>query len=399
SKKESEWTQITQAPKVSPLLAVPQIENSASSQNENVSFAKKEKDFSPWPYLLPRYWMPFGNVIDGGMSFQASTGASDPLGKNTYGLMLEWDTLTKRTGVSGSYVNNSTPVELGLSASQVYRYNYTLDSALRDTSGAVSAGYDIPFMFRNWTLGLSWKWSETEFVNSIYRRSGPSMILGFNSAVQRGYEISPESGMSTSLSHQTFIEGMGNIGYNKTNLNFKTYFSSWLPKHNVLYVGLNGTYAPELELKGRSPDITGFYTSTLNGNFFNNLLIPPFLVRGYTSGSILGYNMLAANLEYRFPIARVFRGWDTIPFFIKRLHGAVVSDTVSLDGYRRSDRFPGTLISERFGDNWFMGYGAELNIDCTLGYYLPVTFSFGIYHGANADLAMEDLSYFFNFKF
>lgn len=399
SQKESEWTQINQAPKVTPLLAVPQIENSMNSQNENVTFAKKEKNFSPWPYLWPRYWMPFGNVIDGGVSFQASTGASDPLGKNAYGLMLEWDTLTQKTGVSGSYVNTSTPVELGLAASQVYRYNYTLDSALRDTSGSVSAGYDLPFMFRNWTLGLSWRWGETEFVNSIYRRSGPSAILGFNNAVQRGYEISPESGMSTSLSHQSFIEDLGNIGYNKTNLNFKTYFSRWLPQHNVLYLGLNGTYAPELELKGRSPDITGFYTSTLNGNFFNNLLIPPFLVRGYTSGSILGYNMLAANLEYRFPIARVFRGWDTIPFFVKRLHGALVSDAVSLDGYRRSDRFPNSLISERFGDNWFMGYGAELNMECTLGYYLPVTFSFGIYQGANADLAAEDISYFFNFKF
>lgn len=399
---ESQWKQITQAPPVPPLLKIPESTVSSSSngtgngETGEFSFAKKEKDFSPFYYLIPRYWMPFANVIDGGVSFQASTGASDPLGKNSYSLMAEWDTLTKKTGVSAAYTNNSTPVELGVAASQVYRYNYTSETSLRDTSGAVSASYDIPFMFRNWTLGTSWRWSETEFTTLTYRRSGPSVVLGFNSAIQRGYEISPGSGMSTSLSHQAFLEDLGNLGYNKTNFNLKTYFSRWLPENNVLFFQLNGTYAPELETSIARPT-TGFYTSTLNGNFFNNLLIPPFLVRGYTSGTILGNNMLAANLEYRFPVARVFRGWDTVPFFIKRLHGAVVADAVGLDGFRLSNQLDG-YKRERFGDDFFIGYGAELNIECTIGYYLPMTLSFGVYRGDNRDLATEDISYFFNFR-
>ncbi len=398
--KESEWKQITQAPQVSPLLKIPESRVKTNGDVTDFSFAKKEKDFSPFYYLIPRYWMPFANVIDGGVSFQASTGASDPLGKNSYNVMAEWDTLTKKTGVSAVYTNNSTPVELGVAASQVYRYNYTSESSLRDTSGAVNASYDIPFMFRNWTLGTSWRWSETEFTTLTYRRSGPSVVLGFNSAIQRGYEISPGSGMSTSLSHQAFLEDLGNLGYDKTNFNLKTYFSRWLPENNVLFFQLNGTYAPELETSPTRPT-TGFYTSTLNGNFFNNLLIPPFLVRGYTSGTILGNNMLAANLEYRFPVARVFRGQGTVPIFVKRLHGAVVADAVSLDGFRYSNRLGGynnINNPERFGDTWYMGYGAELNIECTLGYYLPMTLSFGVYRGENRDLATEDISYFFNFR-
>ncbi len=396
---ENEWKQITQAPKVSPLLPLNDSPSTVRSDGTNFSFAQKEDDFSPWPYLLPRYWMPFGNVIDGGISFQASTGAGDPLGKHAYTLMAEWDTLTQKTGISGGYVNNTTPVELGVAASQVYRYNYTTKTALKDTSGQLSASYDIPFMFRNWTLGTSWRWSETEFVNTIYKRSGPALTLGFNNAIQRGYEISPMSGMSASISHQAYIEDLGNIGYGKSNLNFKTYFSRWLPENNALFFQINGTMAQQLNLTpGKSQDILGFYTSTLNGNYFNNLLIPPFLVRGYASGTILGYNMLATNLEYRFPITRVYRGWDTVPFFIKRLHGALVSDVVSLDGFRRSN-MTGNYPRQRFGDEWYLGYGAELNIDCTIGYYLPATFSFGIYRGDNRDLATEDLSYFFVFKF
>jgi hypothetical protein len=397
SQKLEDWQQIKQAPKVAPLVSVPELKaNSPATTNEPVNFREKEEDFSSWPYLLPRYWMPFANVLDGGMSFTASTGSADPLGKNAYSLMAEWDTLTKKTGVTAGYVNNSTPITFGLSASQVYRYNYTTESALRDTSGMVSGSYNIPFMFRTWNLGLSWRSSETELRAATFRRNGPLVTLAFNNAIQRGYEISPESGVSTSLSHQSYIESLGNIGYDKTNFSFKTYFSDWLPERNVLFFQLNGTYAPELERAGSIRPID-FYTSTLNGNFFNNLLIPPFLVRGYNSGTLLGYNMLAANLEYRFPITRVFRGWDTIPFFVKRLHGAVVSDVVSLDGLRYSNRLNGYRV-DRFGDDWYLGYGAELNVECTVGYYIPVTLSFGIYRGDNRDLATDDLSYFFVFK-
>jgi hypothetical protein len=397
NQSEAEWKKITKAPQVQPLLQIPEKPTEGSDASDTTLWTEKEKDFSPWPYLIPRYWMPFANVIDGGISFQASTGSSDPLGKNTYSVMAEWDTLTQKTGISANYFNNSTPVELGISGSQVYRYNYTTETILRDTSGALMGSYDIPFMFRNWTLGLSWRWSETEFPSVTYRRTGPSATLGFNNAIQRGYEISPPSGVTTSLSHQTYFEEMGNLGYNKTNINLKTYFSRWLPENNVLFFQLNGTYAPELETSPGRPT-TGFYTSTLNGNFFNNLLVPPFLVRGYTSGLILGNNMLAGNLEYRFPIARVYRGWDTIPFFVKRLHGAVVGDVVGLDGFRWSNQ-QDDFKRERFGDDWYLGYGAELNVECTVGYYLPVTLSFGVYRGDNRDLATEDISYFFMFKF
>ena len=245
-------------------------------------------------------------------------------------------------------------------------------------------------------LCFSWRASETELRYGTFRRSGPLVSLGFNNAIQRGFEISPESGVSASLSHQSYIESLGNIGYEKSNLSFKTYFSEWLPEHNVLFFQLNGTYAPELERAGNIRPID-FYTSTLNGNFFNNLLIPPFLLRGYNSGTVLGYNMLAANLEYRFPLARIYRGWDTVPFFVKRLHGALVSDVVSLDGLRFSNSLNG-YRADRFGDDWYLGYGAELNMDCTLGYYIPVTLSFGIYRGDNRDLATDELSYFFVFK-
>lgn len=386
---ESEWTSTPPAPKVEPLLTLPTPpETPVVAQEDPLA----ESKYSPWRYMIPRYWMPFGAALDGGYSLQASTGSMDPLGKHSYTLAAEWDSLTKQTGGTFSYTNMTSPVGVTVAANQVYRYSYTSQAVLKDTGGAISATYNIPFMFKNWDLSLGWRHSNTEFINSTIERSGPSAVIGYNSAIQRGYEISPESGSGLSISNQAYIEDLGNIGYNKTSLNMRHYFSaSWMPSRHVLFSQINATYAPEL----RS---TALYTSTLNGSFASNLLIPPFLVRGYPSGNILGNNMAVANLEYRFPIWYMYKGMGTFPLYFKTLHGALIGDVVGLDGFRwsqQNDRF----LRTRFGDNYFVGYGVELHLETTIGYYLPVRFSFGAFRGGTRDLTGEEISYFFAFVF
>lgn len=385
---ENDWRSSSAAPKVEPLLSLPtppKIETAVSEE------PLTEGPYSPWRYMIPRYWMPFGTTLDGGFGLQASTGSTDPLGKHTYNLAAEWDSLTKQTGGTFSYANNTTPVTLSLSASQVYRYSYTNQAVLKDTSGAVAASYNLPFMFRGWDASLGWRHSNTEFISTTIERSGPTFLFGYNSAIQRGYEIAPESGSAFSLSNQAYIEDLGNIGYNKTNMNWRHYYSGFLPSRHVFVTQLNGTYAPELKS-------SALFTSTLNGSFASNLLIPPFLVRGYPSGNILGNNMLAANLEYRFPIAYVYKGLGTFPLYFKTIHGAVIGDVVGLDGFRYSQS-RNSFLRTRFGDDFFVGYGVEMHVETTIGYYLPVRFSFGAFRGDNRDLTSEDVSYFFAFMF
>jgi hypothetical protein len=393
---KEEWSKITTAPKVPPLLSVPTPEALPAptavppGTEMPTATVAKETEYSPLGYLIPRYWMPFAYVLDGGFSFSASTGVSDPLFKNTYNLMLEWDTLTQKTGASFAYANRSTPVELTASASQVYRYLYTTKSTLQDNSYSVGANFNVPFVQRSWTMGVNWKHSDTEFPTTLYHRSGPGAFISYGNAIQRGYQISPESGGGFSLAHQAYLESLGNIGYNKTNVNVRNYFSRWLPDRHVIFTQINGTYANDL----KDPN---FFTNSIGGNFFSNQLIPPFLIRGYPSGAILGNNMMSANLEYRFPIAYPYRGHGTWPAFLKTIYGAAVFDTASLDGYHFSSS-RGRYKRGTFGDEWYSGFGAEINFDCTLGYYVPITFTFGVYRGINRDIATEGYSTFFAFR-
>ncbi|MCB9072868.1 MAG: PD40 domain-containing protein [Bdellovibrionaceae bacterium] len=383
------WQKITSVPHVEPLIQLPKP---PPLEEANIEGPFQERSYSPWHYMWPRYWMPFGYVLDGGFGLQASTGASDPVNYNSYNLVAEWDSLTKKTGGTATYSNRSTPVEIVASASQVYRYSYTSQTTSKNNNYSLGGNYNVPLLFRNWDIGLSWNHSETEFTSSFLRRSGPMLVVGYNSAIRRGYEISPESGSTLSLSHQSYFKNLGTIGYDKTSLNFRHYFSpSWFPDRHVFFTQLNGTYAPKLHT-------ASLYTSTLNGSFVSNLLIPPFLLRGYPSGNILGNNLLVTNLEYRFPIAYVYRGVGTLPVFVKTIHGAVIGDAISLDGYRYSVAVD-NYVKETFGKHVYGGYGLELHIETTIGYYLPVTFNFGIFRGANRDLTTQKTSYFFAFQF
>lgn len=386
---EKDWRALTKTPSVEPLLQVPLAPKIETPQEQEAPYV--EKPYSALSYMLPRYWMPFGSTLDGGILLQASTGATDPVNQHSYNLGVEWDSLTKQTGGTFIYANTTTPIAITATASQVYRYIYSTQSTLQDTSGSINGSYDLPFLFSGWDFNLGWRHSNTEFTNKVIERSGPVASLGYSSVVQRGYEISPESGSAFQLSNQAYIESLGNIGYNKTNMSWSYYFSKWLPKRTVLATQLNGTYSPELKA-------FELFTTTLNGSFASNQLIAPFLARGYPSGNILGNNMLVANLEYRFPIAYIYKGVGTFPLYIKTIHGAVIGDAVGLDGFRWSQSNDG-FLRERFGNNWFLGYGLEMHVETTIGYYLPVKFSFGAFRGDNRDVTSEDMSYYFAFIF
>ncbi|UCE88333.1 MAG: hypothetical protein JSW10_08200, partial [Pseudomonadota bacterium] len=106
-----------------------------------------------------------------------------------------------------------------------------------------------------------------------------------------------------------------------------------------------------------------------------------YSLRGYPEGlaQLRGRRMRTANLEYRFPIKRVERGYMVPPFGLHQMHGAVFVDT-------------GAAWNE--GDNpdeYFTGAGAEFTADTVLFYFLPLRLTVGYAHGF--DRGGEDQGY------
>jgi hypothetical protein len=153
------------------------------------------------------------------------------------------------------------------------------------------------------------------------------------------------------------------------------YFSGWI-SHHVFMARFQGQY-----IDGRVSSANYAYNlgSAPSANIAGGGAISPFYIaRGFLNGQFLGKNINTANFEYRFPIKNIYRGPnDTTPIFFKRLHGAIVADGVNVDGFIY--RWDSERYENADRQRVFWSTGAELKMDMTVGYHIPMTASFGYY--------------------
>jgi outer membrane protein assembly factor BamA len=84
-------------------------------------------------------------------------------------------------------------------------------------------------------------------------------------------------------------------------------------------------------------------------------------LRGYPENAFRGQRAGLASLEYRFPLVNIERGGGQTPFFARRLHGAVFAEAGNAwDGEYHSSEAKRAV-------------GAELRLDLSIAYHLPVT--------------------------
>jgi outer membrane protein assembly factor BamA len=100
----------------------------------------------------------------------------------------------------------------------------------------------------------------------------------------------------------------------------------------------------------------------------------PFVLRGYLPGAFSGNQYHLYNAEYRFPIVNIDRGFSTLPLFFQRVSGSFFADYggafYDLDPHDWTDKF-------------HLGVGAEIWIECTVGYFLNPMIRFGYAHGVD----------------
>jgi hypothetical protein len=96
-----------------------------------------------------------------------------------------------------------------------------------------------------------------------------------------------------------------------------------------------------------------------------------FLVRGQPRGVAEGSQILAASLEYRYPIVSIERGWGLRPLFLDDFRGAAFVDA----GSTAEDLLRSTV------DDIKLGFGFELQISLTTGYTVRQTVRLGVAYG------------------
>lgn len=358
-------------PQIEPLLSYqwPAVETRPAA-----TFEPQRQSYSAWPYMLPRYWMPFFYFIPEGTYFSAATGSTDPLGKHAYSLEASYDTLSRQPSFAGQYINMQTRVAYSLQASDSREFIYSGDFVRHTTSGMVSGSFDLSAKNSKWKGALGWSQLQTELASRIAGRGGPRAVVSYTDVSQRGKQISPERGGLAMLAHTRFLPEVGSLQYEVTDFLSQLYFSKWLPQHHAFALNLNASIAPRMH--------NVFLGQTTSGANYGSLLLSnAFLMRGYGNGSFIGRNIFNGSLEYRFPISYEYRGFGTAPAFIKRWHGAAFVDAVTLDGAWFDNKYE--IYRRASLGRYYLGYGLEARADLNLFYYLPVRAILGLYYGAD----------------
>jgi hypothetical protein len=383
-------------PKVETIVSYPTAQGSESHQDASQGDSSSpyntssypSRKFSAWRYMLPNHWIPFMYIIPGGQLYQAMTSAGDPLGVNSMSLVGQWDTLTRKPGVSLSYMNNSLPVSLGGAVSDIYNYFFNTGTTLHFTNAQFISSYrfDSKDIAR---IVFRWKYSQLDLNNNIFLRQGPQLDFTYNKVKMRPNDISASSGWRLELGHRQFLSDLGNVAYGESLAHVGTYWSSFTPERHVLYTGVHSSYAPQLAN-------SFFATSTLAGPFLNpQITNTSFIQRGYPTGVFVARNIVTTNVEYRFPMGDIFRGWTQPPLFLKNLQGHLVFDATSLDGIYSNSALRQSQGTE-FG-RWFTGYGIEFESNVQVGFHVPITLTLGFYYGQE-EQAFGGFNTFFNIR-
>lgn len=341
----------------------------------SVAVAAKAEDYSPWPYLIPRYWLPYVYVAPGISYFSASTSAADPTGRHSYSLSASYDTQTNASSFFATYTNQTTRIPTTITGFNYYEYVYSGGFQRRTTAVSALGEFHLPGLSNDWRAGVGFESSQTAIESVSLKRNGPEAALTYSNVKQRGLEISPERGHAFNLTYRRYLGSMSDYEYDVTTFSGSQFLSGWiLPDRHAIALFANASVAPRL---GSS----AFGTSTQGGSYQTLPGVRSMVVRGYNSGVFLGRNLYSGTVEYRFPLLYSYRGYRTSPFFLQRWHGDIFADAITLDGLVYNYDVKSYDVSKV--GRFYYGAGVEAKADTTIFYHVPVQFIFGLYYGSD----------------
>src|SRR5262249_30264601 len=104
---------------------------------------------------------------------------------------------------------------------------------------------------------------------------------------------------------------------------------------------------------------------------------------GFGEDSFAGTHCALVNVDYRFPLMRVERGWGTWPAFVQTLYAGVFADAGQ------------AWTREYAGDALKTSFGAEVGARIVVGYSVPLVVTAGVGRGHDGRHVLPDQTTFY----
>jgi len=348
--------------------------------------------YNPLPTLRPRSWtLDYASPGFFGNSYTITTAGGDALGHHGIAAALRIDTERSDPDVSVSYGYGRLPFDFGLNFFRQAVPSFGTPYVEQRIGVSSGVSYTLPTDFEANSFSLSY---------SLYRFDGTIPAVGsvdpddpiaprpsrgqigalsvgwaFTNAESYLHSVGADRGFSLSLFATVAAPPLAS---DFTLYTFGYSASDYLPmpwaRHHTIAL-----HASAAMLLGDYPRRGAF----VNGGFGDTPFVraltlgtfqSPFVLRGYPVGAFGGNQYHLYNVEYRFPIVNIDRGFSTLPLFFQRVNGAFFADYggafYDLDPHNWTDQF-------------HLGVGAEVWIECTIGYFLNPLIRIGYAHGVD----------------
>lgn len=364
-----------------------------SVRYEDRAVVTTSRPYTPLPTLAPRFWLPWpGYSKESGTLVGFLTFGQDVIQRHNYLLTGLYGPKTSRFWYGVDYIYDGLYPTIHL---QAFDQDDTYSNMLTHATGTYdrhdyverSKSYGIDMIVplirtqKQHAVSLGYHYKDVSGLTKLdpldvtlpfegVLASGRISYI-FNNARRYGFSISPEQGRTIELGYERYAESIG------SDLELNAYTADWheyisLPwKHHVLQVrafagASTGETIPQgaFQLGG---DMPGDVTLSVSER--------AVYLRGYAEAEFRGRKAALLSLEYRLPIINIEHGGGQIPFFWRRLHGAVFAEA--------GNAWDSGVFH---ADDAKRAVGAELRLDTDFAYGLvPLTLRLGFARGLDEE--------------
>ncbi|PVZ68797.1 hypothetical protein [Pelagibaculum spongiae] len=345
--------------------------------------ATEQTDYSPWPSLSPRWWLPLIISDEVSSSYGVTTSGQDALGQHSYAIAASVD--VKNEQFSGNLI-------YGYSNKYLASYSRSLDYYdINDVVEAIQAEDTLQLIRLNLInafnddfgvhLGASYqKEKDSYHRNDASRRSAETKtgLLGvaftYNNSEQYLNSISTSWGRKVNLVIETNEAIESDFSGEVISYDWQEFFN--LPYNQVLALRSFGSWGSDRP----DPLTLGGTTSDASSLLFGR---NEYALRGYDDNQFVGDRLQVNTIEWRFPITTIERSWNIYPIGLQEINGSLFVDSGAV--WNR------TNYSRNYDGDYFTGAGAELETVISIGFGLALPFKLGYAHGFDSQYGEDKI--------
>ena len=311
--------------------------------------------YSPFPSLLPHYWLPFTQKVTDGWTLGVQTSGFDALERHAYSATVAWDSRANFPVYDVAYQYDGLYPTIQMERRQDNQYLGIFGSSNLVDNTTLSFSYPVDL----WTVSFGGTYSQSRFEDQKANSGGIEVRFSHTDL-----EIHPDAiDASGDKGHRADarVAGyfVGGEQFSTLELRWEQRVPSFFDRHFFRFFG---NYA-----NSNNQNLSALYY--VGGGEGAIADLQNFLLRGYESGAIYGRKIATLNSEYWLPFKDIFHGRGTLPAFYERAKLKLFVDTGTAEFVNNQNRDFGTI--------WPVGVGIQILQDVDLFYRFPFTLALG----------------------